>query len=271
MVQATRCVELPAGLDTIRAAALADPGMSSWATLKERAYLAPGEKVLINGATGTSGRLAVRIAKHLGAGRVIATGRNAHTLASLSVLGADATLSLAQDKEALERGFQTHFREGVDVVLDYLCGESAEVLMDAAVKATSEAAPIRFVQVGSVSAPTISLPGAVLRSSALELMGSGFNSVPLPRLVKAVGEMLAAAASGGFEIAIKALPLAQIAEHWSDVDSAARVVFTTELDATWGRRRKRIVKHAKARRPDATVGIFPVGFADLSRRSRPSN
>ena len=65
-VPALQCVPLPDGLDDVTAAAIANPGLSSWAALKERARLAPGETVLVNGATGTSGRLAVQIAKYLG-------------------------------------------------------------------------------------------------------------------------------------------------------------------------------------------------------------
>jgi NADPH:quinone reductase-like Zn-dependent oxidoreductase len=232
LVPVSRCLVLPDGLDAVTAAAMANPGMSSWAALKERARFAQGETVLINGATSTSGRLAVQVAKYLGAKKVIATGRNPATLASLAALGANATISLTQDKDALEDEFQTHFAEGVNVVLDYLWGESAETLLVAAAKAAPEAVPICFVGIGSASSPTITLPSAALRSSALELMGSGVNSIPLPRLVKAVEELLAAAASGAFEMALKTVPLAHVADHWSDLDSASRTVFTTGLEAS---------------------------------------
>ena len=223
LVPLSRCVELPEGLDAVQAAAIANPGMSSWAALKERAWLVKGETVLINGATSTSGRLAVQVAKYMGAKKVIATGRNATTLASLPALGADATISLRQNQDVLEDDFETHFSEGVDIVLDYLWGESAETLLVAAAKAAPEARPIRFVGIGSLSAPAITLPSAVLRSSCLELMGSGVNSIPLPRLVKAVEELFAAA--DGFEIATNAVPLDQIADYWAEVDSARRTVF----------------------------------------------
>jgi NADPH:quinone reductase-like Zn-dependent oxidoreductase len=227
LVPAERCIELPDGLDLVKAAALANPGMSSWAALKERAKLASGETVLINGGTSTAGRLAIQIAKYMGARKVIATGRNAATLASLPALGADATISLTQEKDALAHDFQRHFGERVNVVLDYLWGETAETLLVAAAKAAPEGVPIRFVQIGSVSGATISLPAAVLRSSALEMMGSGINSVPLAGLVKAVEEMLMAAVPGRFEIATEEVPLAQVEAHWSNPDSAKRTVFTT--------------------------------------------
>ncbi len=94
LVPETNCVPLPDALDDVTAAAIAIPGMSSWAALIERARFVPGETVLVNGATGASGRLAVQIAKYLGAGRVIATGRNAASLESLKPAGADVTISL---------------------------------------------------------------------------------------------------------------------------------------------------------------------------------
>src|SRR6516225_1669537 len=97
LVDAGQCVLVPDGLDTVTAAAIANPGMSAWAALVERARLQPDETVLVNGATGTAGRLAVQLAKHLGAGKVIATARNAGELQQLSALGADAVIPFALD------------------------------------------------------------------------------------------------------------------------------------------------------------------------------
>jgi NADPH:quinone reductase-like Zn-dependent oxidoreductase len=117
VVPSSQCVRVPDGVDDIAAAAIANPGLSSWAALKERARLATGETVLVNGATGTSGRLAVQIAKHLGAGKVIATGRNAAALQSLRAIGADETILLGEVTDALDAAFKAHFTAGVDVVL----------------------------------------------------------------------------------------------------------------------------------------------------------
>jgi NADPH:quinone reductase-like Zn-dependent oxidoreductase len=226
IVKKARCIPLPAALDEVTAAAIAIPGMSSWAALVERAKLVKGETVLINGATGVSGRLAVQIAKYLGAGKIIATGRNAATLLSLKALGADETISLTQDNEALDSAFQQQFRDGVGVVLDYLWGQSAELLLAAGAKASPEAVPLRFVQIGAMSAATITLPGAVLRSSAIELMGSGIGSVPMPRLLGSIEQLLTATVPGGFEIATNPVPLSQVEDHWAN-ENQARTVFTT--------------------------------------------
>ena len=150
----------PDNLDDVTAAAIANPGMSSCAALKERAKLIAGETVLVNGATGTSGKLAVQIAKHMGAKKVIATGRDLSTLQSLTKLGADVTIPLVQDGQALEDAFTEQFRNGIDVVVDYLWGMSAERLLLGAAKGSKSGKQIRFVQVGSVSGQDITLPSA---------------------------------------------------------------------------------------------------------------
>jgi len=225
IVRSAQCIALPDEISDLVAAAIAVPGMSSWAALQERAKLLAGETVLVNGATGTSGRLAVQIAKHLGAKTVIATGRNAEALQSLAALGADIRIPLVQDGDALENAFKEHFSAGVDVVLDYLWGQSAERLLIAAAKAGRDATPMRFVQIGSISASTITLPSAVLRSSGVELMGSGIGSIPLNRIVQVIEELLHATVPGGFQIATKAVPLADVAQAWSMEDAQARTVF----------------------------------------------
>lgn len=225
VVRSGPCVALPDGLDDVTAAALGNPGMSAWAALKERAKLTAGETVLVNGATGTAGRLAVQIAKYMGAKKVIATGRNIEVLKSLASLGADVTIPLVEDGDALEQAFQSQFANGVDVIVDYLWGPSAERLITAGAKAGKDAVPIRFVHVGSVSAPDITLPSAALRSSAIELMGSGIGSIPVDRLVKSIDDLMQAALPGRFEIATKTIPLSAIEETWSSAGNIPRAVF----------------------------------------------
>ena len=226
IVRASQCITLPDELDDVTAAALAIPGMSSWAALQESAKFQAGETVLVNGATGMSGRLAVQIAKHLGAKKVIATGRNTEALKSLATLGADMTISLTQDEETLEKAFLEPFHEGVDVVLDYLWGPSMERLLIAAAKAGADGVPIRFLHIGGASgAFSISLPSPVLRSSAIQLMGSGMGSIPFNRLVKAIESVLQAAVPGKFEIATTTVPLSEVTAAWSIETSQARTVF----------------------------------------------
>ena len=224
LVDARRCFALPDGLGDVDAAAMAIPGMSSWAAFVERAQLRAGETVLVNGATGASGRLAIQVAKHLGAGKVIATGRNAAAFDELRALGADETIALTPDRHAMEKAFMARFREGIDVVLDYVWGPSAETLIVAAAKAGPEAVPIRFVQVGAIGGADIALPGAALRSSALQLMGSGIGSIPQPRILAAIRGVLEAAPTAGFRVATRTMALADVARAWDAGDAQSRIV-----------------------------------------------
>ncbi|OWJ57828.1 quinone oxidoreductase family protein [Inquilinus limosus] len=220
---AAQCLPLPDDLDDITAAAIANPGMSSWAALVERARLQAGETVLVNGATGTAGRLAVQIARHLGARKVIATGRDAEALSAVAALGADVTIPLGA--EDLADRFQAQFAEGVDVVLDYLWGPSAAGLLMAGAKAGPEARPIRFVQIGAASGAEIALPAAALRASAIALLGSGIGSVPPDRMIAAIGGVLQAARPAGLRIATTPVPLAEVGQAWNR-DDGRRTVLT---------------------------------------------
>jgi NADPH:quinone reductase-like Zn-dependent oxidoreductase len=224
VVDDRRRLTIPDALSDVEAAAMAIPGMSSWAALLERAHLQAGETVLINGATGASGRLAIQIARHLGARKVIATGRRADTFDELRRLGADVTIQLTQDRETLEAVFSGEFAQRIDIVLDYLWGTSAETLIVAAAKAGPEGIPIRYIQIGSIGGAQVSVPGAALRSSALQLMGSGIGSVPWPRLLHAIQNVLNAAPSIGFTIATQTIPLADVTSAWTAPDSDARIV-----------------------------------------------
>jgi len=226
VIPPSRCVPLPDNLDDATAAAIANPGMPAWAAFKERAKLTAGEAVLINGATGTAGRLAVQIAKFMGAKKVVATGRNAEALKALSGLGADVTIPLGDGGDAFEEALKEQFGgDGIDVVLDYLWGQSAERIIIAGAKAGKDSVPIRFVHIGAVSASNITLPSAALRSSPITLMGSGIGSISLDGMVKSIGELMQATVPGGFEIAIKTFPLSEVEHVWAAAEGRPRIVF----------------------------------------------
>jgi NADPH2:quinone reductase len=209
---------LPDGIDDATAAGIANPGMSSWAALKLRARIAAGESVLVLGATGVSGRLAVQIAKRLGAKRVVAAGRNIHRLKELD---ADAVIPLHQEHDALVAAFR---QEPCDIVVDYLWGTPAEALIEAISKKGLQHASgrVRYLQVGSTAGATITLPADALRSSGLEILGSGFGSVSMTLIFQLIVEFLAEAAARPFHFQVKAVPLCDVESAWS---SDERVVF----------------------------------------------
>jgi NADPH:quinone reductase-like Zn-dependent oxidoreductase len=222
------CIPLPEGLDDATAAGIANPGMSSWAALMWRAQLVAGESVLVLGATGVAGRLAVQIAKRLGARRVIAAGRNPQALEMLTGLGADAVISLDQEHDPLVAAFRSENAvTGVDVVLDYVWGRPAECLLEAiSQKGLRKAASrVRFVQIGESAGATISLRAASLRGSGLELLGSGMGSASLDRLRAAVEEFFKVATAEPFKFNMKTAPLCDVEALWNVPEHGTRLVF----------------------------------------------
>jgi NADPH:quinone reductase-like Zn-dependent oxidoreductase len=232
LVAAQRCILVPNELDDITAAAIANPGMSAWAALVERAHLQPGETVLVNGATGTAGRIAVQLAKYLGAGKVIATGRNEAELEQVKTLGADVVIPFSLGAlhplgaKRYEQALIEELGKSIDVVLDYLWGETARAVIAAIAKGVEDVTPVRFVHVGGASGEaSIDLPGAGLRSSSIVLMGSGYKSVPLPALLNAVRNTFDAVGPAKLRIATKSVPLSEVESHWN-APGKPRLVFT---------------------------------------------
>lgn len=137
------------------------------------------------------------------------------------------TIVLAENKDALEDTFNEQFAGGVDVVLDYLWGQSAERLLIAGSKVGTDT-PIRFVQIGSAGGANITLPGGILRSTAIEIMGSELGSVSVNRIVATIEAVLQAAVPGHFAIATKPVPLSELDQTWSNDAYMPRIVFTID-------------------------------------------
>jgi NADPH:quinone reductase-like Zn-dependent oxidoreductase len=234
LVSPRHCLPIPDALDDITAAAIANPGMSAWVALMERAQFKAGETVLVNGATGTAGRLAVQLAKYLGAGKVIATGRNQAELEQVKALGADVVIAFALDPaqplgaRRYEEELIQEFRKGIDVVLDYLWGECARAIIAAIAKGVDDQTPVRFVHVGGAAGQqSIDLPGVGLRSSSIVLMGSGFKSVRSSALLASVKNVFEAALPAALQIATKAVPLSEVEAYWN-APGKPRIVFTID-------------------------------------------
>ena len=229
-VERDRIVPLPDGLDEVTAAALPNAVFGSAMALRFRAGIEPGETVLINGATGFTGRVAVQLARHYGAGRVIATGRNAAALEELRGLGADETLSTQLgDEEFVARLQRIHRSTPVNVIIDYLWGHPAELLLTA-LRGTGAFTPrTRFVSVGAVTGDEIRLSAALLRSVDLQLSGSGLGSWTKGQVrtlfSEILPEMFQLAAAGKLTIGTTAVALADIARLWDmEVADGKRLV-----------------------------------------------
>lgn len=221
----SKCLPLPDEIDDLQAAAIVNPGMSAWLSLKDRAGVAPGETVLILGATGVAGHLAIQAARHLGANRIIAAGRNLDTLAKENL---DAVISLAQPEDETRESFAVEARKGIDVVIDYLWGRPTELLLEGLAKSFDPNATrhIRLVELGDSAGKTISLPGATLRSIDLKLMGGGFGSVPLQQVLDAIPTLFSLAASGRLRVSVDPVPLEEVEAAWARKERGRRIVFT---------------------------------------------
>lgn len=217
---------IPADLSDDTAAALPNPGVSAWLSLAFRAKLARGENVLILGATGVTGRLAIQIAKLLGAGRVVAAGRNQEVLRTLETLGADATIQLEAPAKDLEEAFKHEAGQtGFQVVIDYVWGRPAEAFLAAITRKEFAAAKseTRFVQVGEGAGPAIWLPAAVLRSAPVTILGTA-GIPPRDILVSALQQVMAHAARGELRIETERVRLADVESAWQREPRGRRFV-----------------------------------------------
>lgn len=216
---ASLTVPVPAELDDATAAALINPALAAWLPLFWRAEMQAGETVLIIGATGTSGKLAIEAARIAGAGRIVAAGRKQ---AVLDGLGADATVNLTLPREQLSQAFAAAAGSGgYGVIVDYIWGEATEALIDVlgnhdlASRSDGHSRGIRLVNVGSMASPSISLPAALLRSADVHIMGSGTgNFPPAPQLKRIIADILRLAAERRIAIEVQSHPFDEIQAVW---------------------------------------------------------
>jgi NADPH2:quinone reductase len=219
------CRPIPDGVDDALAAAIENPGVSAFTVLDWRAGLRPGERVLILGATGVAGQIAVQIARHLRAGRIVAAGRNPRVLASLPSLGADATIQLDQPDDALRHDLCAEAgAAGFDVVVDYLWGRPTELFISTLGRTDMELrfSRTRLIQVGFMVGSHVRLSAEVLRSSGLEIVGSGTgNAPPGSRLARQFDRVMDLLLRGELRIEVNRVPLAEVEKVW-DLDQQGR-------------------------------------------------
>ena len=220
---------LPAAVADAAAAGVWNPGLSAWLALGWRCKIQPGQTVLVLGATGVTGKLAVQAARHFGAGRVIAAGRNQRVLDTLPELGADATIQLSQPDDALAAAFAAEFgAHGCDVALDYLWGHPTEVFLSAIGQYDVQPRSQRvcLLQAGEMAGPVIALPAEALRSGGLEILGQGTGTMPpIDVITGMLGEMLGLLAAGTLRVDIDEVPLSAVSEVWHRDQQGRRPVF----------------------------------------------
>jgi NADPH:quinone reductase-like Zn-dependent oxidoreductase len=212
---------VPNGLAPELGAAIINPAMSSWLALKLRARMQRGDRVLVLGATGSSGKLAIQVARAFGASHVIAAGRNAGVLAAL---GADATLRL--DSPEFRDNLTREFAGGIDVILDYVWGAPAGATFDALLAARGQLVGkrVRYCNIGEMAGPHVTMGAHALRSMNLEIIGSGFGSVQPHEIRPELPQILELAARGTLTMELETVPLANIGDAWARGDQGKRIV-----------------------------------------------
>jgi NADPH:quinone reductase-like Zn-dependent oxidoreductase len=216
VIELDRSIVLPDKTDPVLIAAAMNPVMSSWVALRKRIDFGRRQRVLVLGATGSAGRMAVQVAKRFGAAQVIAAGRDQARLAELGALGADITCTFDQLDVAAD----------VDVVIDYVWGQpTAKAMADILTARRDRSVALTWIEIGSVAGPDAAIPSAALRAARLQIVGSGIGSVPGRDWIKEIPKIAAAVADGAFDVRPRAVPLAQVEQAWGEVaHSTDRIV-----------------------------------------------
>jgi NADPH2:quinone reductase len=197
-----QAIVLPEGTDHSLAAALGIAGLTGWLAVEWRAHLRGGEKVLVLGATGVVGLVAVQAARILGASHIVAAGRDADALEKAREVGAHELVPL------LEGSDPSHLGGPFDVVIDPLWGKPAE----AAVEAAGYSA--RYVQLGQSAGPEATLRSLSIRGKSLAIVGFTLGHVPHDKVEAAYRRLIELASSGELTIDRETLPLDWVSEAW---------------------------------------------------------
>jgi NADPH2:quinone reductase len=207
-----KAIVLPEGTDHSLAAALGIAGLTGWLAVEWRAHLRGGEKVLVLGATGVVGLVAVQAARILGASRIVAAGRDAEALEKARELGAHALVPIAEGSDPSTAALADRFREAadgpLDVVIDPLWGHPAE----AAIAAAGFSA--RHVQLGQSAGAEATLSSAAIRGKSLAIVGFTLGHVPHDKVTAAYQRLIELASSGELTIERETLPLDWAGEAW---------------------------------------------------------
>jgi NADPH:quinone reductase-like Zn-dependent oxidoreductase len=215
VIDARRSVPLPEGADVVKIAAAMNPAMSSWVALRRRVPLRPGQSVLVLGATGNAGQMAVQVAKRLGAGRVVGAGRDVGRLATLPGLGADATVALTDDADTTAKALAKEAAE-VDLVIDYLWGApTAAAILPILTAREDRSRELNWIQIGSVAGPTIELPSVALRSANFRIQGNGQGAVSTRGYLAELPSLIDEISTGGLAVETRTVPLADVESAWT--------------------------------------------------------
>ena len=200
--------EIPKDADPAVAVGLGIAGLAGWVPLSWRAPVEPGDRVLVLGATGTVGLVAVQAARELGAERVVAAGRRPDGLERAKEAGADAVVKI-DDVGDLSGAFkEAAGGDGPTYIFDPLWGAPLVAALEAAPNGS------RVVNLGQSAGPIAEVPSGLVRGKSLDIFGYTNFSVPKDRLNQEYKSLVGAAASGRVRIDVERYPLDRAAEAW---------------------------------------------------------
>ncbi|WP_114819581.1 zinc-binding alcohol dehydrogenase family protein [Chryseobacterium sp. KLBC 52] len=223
-------IPIPDELDFSLAAALPNAVMGSAMALKFKVGIQQGNTVLINGATGITGRIAVQIARLYGAQKIIVTGRNEESLQSLLELGADEVVSLKLEANAFKQKIKDiHKETPVDIIIDYIWGHSVEMILSAFKGDGTFSHKTKLVTIGGMSGDTIQLSSQILRGTDIQISGSGLGSWTKEESAllfsEIIPEMFQAAVEGKIKMETQDVDIKNIEDVWNaELQSGKRLV-----------------------------------------------
>jgi NADPH:quinone reductase-like Zn-dependent oxidoreductase len=210
----TDMVPIPKGLDRLQVAALVNPVFSSWMALRRRTVkLPPNFSILVLGATTMSGALGVRVARALGASKVIGAARDEKRLAEL---GLDESIVLKSPTSEVDFSSVSD----VDVILDFVYGEYAL----AALSVLTTKKLVQYINIGDMADKNVVLPAKIIRSRPLLMLGSGIGSWTMDELREELPAMLAEMQNFPSQD-LNEVPLSDVESAWN-AGGKARTVIT---------------------------------------------
>ena len=227
LIDPRRSVLLPEGSDPVLVAAAMNPAMSSWVALRRRTDFAAGQGVLVLGATGNAGRLAVQIAKHLGAGQVVAAGRDATAAGPTAQPGRGRRRVAGRRTERCRRQARGCRRR---------CGHRDRLSLGATHRRchpgrgdepqrSGPATDLDRDRIGGRQHGPIG--SAALRAARLQIVGSGQGSVPTSDILAELAELAAQIGRGAFQVDASTVPLSEVETAWFDERGDTRRVVIT--------------------------------------------
>ncbi len=221
-------IPLPAGADPIQVAGGLNPGLSSWVPLRGRQAEGPLGTVLVLGATGVAGTVAVQSALALGADHVVAVGRNQAALERLAGQRVSTAALVGEpgpDGFALAAALAEH---RPSTVLDFVWGQPAELTFAALSRAglDDDQQPCVYIEIGASAGATAAVPAALLRSTAITVKGSGAGSAKLSELMAELPLFMARIADGSVRVPVSAVPLTDVESAWQGDEPGRRTVLT---------------------------------------------